>query len=54
MKKGVYNKEQVKKFEHKFGDVSEWLKERDWKSRIRSKGVSRVQIPTSPPGAPFV
>ena len=29
--------------------MSEWLKERAWKARIRPQGVSRVRIPLSPP-----
>ena len=29
------------------GEVSEWLKERDWKSRVRVT-VPRVRIPPSP------
>ena len=31
-----------------FGELSEWLKEHDWKSCIRIISVSRVQIPYSP------
>ena len=34
------------------GEVSERLKERDWKSRSRPKGGSRVRIPASPFFAP--
>ncbi len=30
------------------GEVSEWLKERDWKSRGRGQPASRVRIPPSP------
>ena len=34
------------------GEMSERLKEHDWKSCVRPKGVSRVRIPLSPPFSP--